>query len=627
MKKYRPTHHVLGSSSNGEWRFGLAISRRRFLKAGVGLATLAALPIPVLARGRRELKPIEVRSYDPVTGELTTTLEVQLAENRLGPGSSTTVFTRTYEGTIPGPILRVRRGGTLGIRLINNLVGIERPLQDNNVNLPHGFNTTNLHTHGFNVSPRCEFDEDGNITKCSDNVLVEIPPRELLEDAPTFLDYEYIIPEDHADGTFWYHPHKHGSVAFQMMGGMGGAIIVEGPTDDFLERLGIKEQIFALQQLRVKEDGEVQVESFQDFVAPPLYTLNGQLKPIIRMRPGEVQRWRFIHAGMSEHIPLELRRLRKKKPQMLYQLACDGITLPQLEKVDRIFMASGNRVDTLVKIDKPGVYFLTKPEFDQGFVEGPIPEELIAKVIVSDRRTDMDDRDDGDDGDDGDEPDDGDRDLNSLTEENSLKDLGLTPLAIITDDELDDTRPAPGAPHRTLIFTLDPTSFIDPFPKFLIGGRYEFDDEGKVVLQEGGDPFLCLDPANAVSCQFDPDRVDQKIKKGAVEEWTILNFSPIDHPFHIHQVPFLVTEINDPRPNGAGRTVPNKWQDVQNIPGGTIDPETFQIIEPGSITFRIRFDGGNPDKGGIAGQFVLHCHILDHEDLGMMQLVEVIEDN
>jgi FtsP/CotA-like multicopper oxidase with cupredoxin domain len=129
---------------------------------------------------------------------------------------------------------------------------------------------------------------------------------------------------------------------------------------------------------------------------------------------------------------------------------------------------------------------------------------------------------------------------------------------------------------------------------------------------------------------FDPDRVDQVIRHGAVEEWTVLNFTPLDHPFHLHQVPVFVTEVVDPRdptPSGNAVTKPNKWQDVQLVPGGKLlNPQTFEII-PGSMTFRVRFDGDiatslNEDEP--VGDFVLHCHMLDHEDLGMMQRVRVL---
>ena len=78
-------------------------------------------------------------------------------------------------------------------------------------NNPHCFNGTNLHSHGLWISPT------GN----GDNVLLSINPG-------VSFQYEYNIPPDHPAGTFWYHPHRHGSTALQVSSGMAGALIVRG---------------------------------------------------------------------------------------------------------------------------------------------------------------------------------------------------------------------------------------------------------------------------------------------------------------------------------------------------------------------------------------------------------------
>src|SRR5919109_3962950 len=135
-------------------------------------------PALVMSDGRR-LRVIEERRSK--NGLLDTSLEMQLAQNKLA--RDLRVYTRTHEETIPGPILRIKRGDTLRIKL---LVDPNLPSEDSDlapghgehvedVNIPHGFNITNLHTHGLNVSPRFEVDEKGAIVKSSDNVLLEIP--------------------------------------------------------------------------------------------------------------------------------------------------------------------------------------------------------------------------------------------------------------------------------------------------------------------------------------------------------------------------------------------------------------------------------------------------------------------
>src|SRR5262249_51337304 len=102
---------------------------------------------------------------------------------------------------------------------------------------------------------------------------------------------------------------------------------------------------------------------------------------------------------------------------------------------------------------------------------------------------------------------------------------------------------------------------------------------------------------------FEPDRVDQRIRLGAIEEWTIVNEdSDDDHLFHIHVNDMLLTKIN-----GEPLSEPI-WMDTAIVP------------RKGSITFRSRFFD-------FTGKFVLHCHMMNHEDLGMMQVVEVYTDN
>ena len=95
-------------------------------------------------------------------------------------------------------------------------------------------------------------------------------------------------------------------------------------------------------------------------------------------------------------------------------------------------------------------------------------------------------------------------------------------------------------------------------------------------------------------------------KVGQVEDWTIENRTSEEHAFHMHQIHFLVTAIN-----GVPLTTPT-MQDTFPVPywsGSGPFP---------SIT--VRMDFRDP---GIAGTFVFHCHILDHEDAGMMEKIQV----
>jgi FtsP/CotA-like multicopper oxidase with cupredoxin domain len=121
--------------------------------------------------------------------------------------------------------------------------------------------------------------------------------------------------------------------------------------------------------------------------------------------------------------------------------------------------------------------------------------------------------------------------------------------------------------------------------------------------------------------QFQEGQIDQIMLLGNAEEWTIVNTSLIGvtHPFHIHINPFQLTEIYDPHTMKAPQKLPTPWiwWDTIAIPAGVKNADG--TITPGHLKIRSRFVD-------FPGKYVLHCHILGHEDRGMMQLVEVVDN-
>jgi FtsP/CotA-like multicopper oxidase with cupredoxin domain len=98
---------------------------------------------------------------------------------------------------------------------------------------------------------------------------------------------------------------------------------------------------------------------------------------------------------------------------------------------------------------------------------------------------------------------------------------------------------------------------------------------------------------------FDHHRTDVTVKLNTLEEWEILNTTDDDYPFHIHVNDLAVTKVN------AQPVANPHFQDTATVPAH------------GSITIRQRFED-------FTGEFVMHCHILGHEDLGMMATVKVV---
>ncbi|WP_257459674.1 multicopper oxidase family protein [Archangium lipolyticum] len=502
---------------------------------GLLLLTAGVLAGPVASAAPKKPRPWP---WPQPTRDISQQLEVKYATNRICRVMEQgickewdIVKLRSYNGGLVGPTIEVRPGDTLHVLLENHLPPELQP-PPSDPNIPHGFNTTNLHTHGLHVSPV------GN----SDNVLLAISPHQKFE-------FEIKIPADHPAGTFWYHPHKHGSVALQVSSGLAGALIVRGDIDEVPEIKAAQEKIFLFQQIPYAlindpyEPGKQanMVESAQVFIPgrweqSGLRTLiNGEFLPTFKMRAGEVQRWRFIHGGTMES--LHLRLVRENEPQTVmnqYQIAHDGITTGRLDEVQETEMFPGYRVDVMVRAGLgPETWLLvdeaSPPERSlNGVAE---TRKVLARIVVEGRSVVP----------------------MPLPEEKALE--KLVPFEPIKNEELTG--------EQRVAFSFDLS--VNP-PKFLINGK-----------------------------PFDPNAPPRRLELGAAERW-IVSSSPIQgHPFHIHVNPFQVVL-------GNGKDI---WKDTLFV-----GPEqTFEL--------RTRYER-------YIGRFVMHCHILDHEDLGMMELQEVV---
>ncbi|MBM3290905.1 MAG: multicopper oxidase family protein, partial [Candidatus Hydrogenedentes bacterium] len=413
----------------------MIISRRQFFRRGAGAVSLGAGL--VLFQGCPSAGPLRtVRTRRSVDGLLDTALDVRYAWTRIG---GALLRSRTYEGCIPGPTLEVRPGDTLRLRIANRLPG--GAAMAKGVAMPHDFDTTNFHTHGLHVSPK----------GIADNPYRAFAPG-------TVHNVEIEVPGDHPAGTFFYHPHHHGSVTVQMMGGMAGALIVRGDIDDVPEIADAREHILVLQEVRIDENGETPLldehafhgGTHATFPGSALYrTVNGQLNPTIDMRPGEVQRWRFVQAGIDHFTPLAL------DGHALHPIAMDGISFRKPEEVDSVLLAPGNRADVLVKAGTAGTYYLRKLGHNQG--HGVIEEEILATVVVRGAAMDM------------------------------PLPTGLpTPssLEFIADDDIETT--------RAVSFSVGPPPPGQMVPVFAMNGNV-----------------------------FDPARIDEEVPLGAVEEWIL----------------------------------------------------------------------------------------------------------
>lgn len=488
--------------------------------------------------------PQVLRSRD---GRLAVTLQAR--RDRVDIGDGHVLDTVTYDGTIPGFTWEVDPGDVLRVDLVNDLP----PLPDDTVVdlvRPHEWTHTNLHTHGFHVSP----------SGTSDNIFQTVRPG-------ARWGYEFQIPEDHPGGLFWYHPHRHGGVAQQVRGGMAGAIVVRGSLDRVPEVAAARERIMVLQALEVSDD-----DVLLDPIPHPTktqaffprdqihYTLNGRLLPEIRMYPGEVQRWRLLNAAEGKFMSLTL------QGHALHQLAWDGLNLAAPEPTDTVMLSAANRVDVLVKaVREPGVYDLV---LTPGSSQHPnIPG------MPTQRNPD-----------DGTDPD----PSGQGTFNPSEGELATRTIARLV---VEGTGPDMALPAELPAF--------DP-PILPIANRRELTYS---VERDDDQEFISF---GVNGTAFDPSAPAYQVRLGTAEEWTLVNavddkLADHAHVFHIHVNPFKVTKIN-----GVPLETP-LWRDTFVLTGRDGD----------SITFEMNFVD-------FAGRFVQHCHVLTHEDLGMMETIEVV---
>ena len=402
----------------------------------------------------------------------------------------------------------------------------------------------------------------------ADNIFLEIPPGDRQR-------YEIQIPEDHPAGLFWYHPHKHGGVCQQVRGGMAGIIVIRGDLDRVPEIRAAREQIMVLQSIELGADYQL-LDPIPDPTKEQaffprktvLYTVNGTLRPKVTMHPGEVQRWRLLNAAEGKFMSLTL------QGHDLHQVAWDGLTLPEPEATDVVLLSGGNRVELLVKAGKPGTYDLV---LTPGSSQRPNIPGMPASI--------------------------------SESESELFCRLNGATMSAMPADGLQDEPPE--LQPRTIL-TLEvrgsgpkmrlPRSLPawDP-PMLPIAGRRLF---AFTVSRDPMNEFLSF---GIDGRQFELANPAYRAKLNTAEEWTLVNecdskLMDHAHVYHIHVNPFKITAIN-----GRKLSTP-LWRD------------TFVLTKRSgdSLTFVSNFFD-------FTGKFVEHCHVLSHEDLGMMGSVEVVK--
>jgi FtsP/CotA-like multicopper oxidase with cupredoxin domain len=433
--------------------------------------------------------------------------------------------------------------------------------------------STNLHFHGLTIPPVCHQD---------DVIRTSIQPG----DAP--FQYRFRIPPNEPPGLYWYHPHIHGFSKVQVLGGASGALIVEGIERATNEVAGLPERVLVIRdrdllnpnappsksepvlpKMLIDRDGDA-ANNGTGF-GKPAKDLSINFVPVpypdyppavIEMKPEERQLWRVLNASAITYLNLELRFNRI--PQPLGLVALDGVPLNQNGK-------AGDSVSWQTHLGVPPgarVEFIVKgPALGvTGFFvtrsvdTGPGGENDPNRAIATVVASER------------------------AHEPRSKLAASPQPLLPLSVPWLGDETPVR---TRKLYFSEKPLKPDDP------NSPMEF--------------YITVDGQKPVVFDMKSGLPNIVAEQGTVEDWIIENRSNELHAFHIHQLHFMLLDY-------VGRHVNEPFlRDTVNVPY-----YNGRALEYPSVKLRMDFRDPN-----TVGTFLYHCHLLEHEDGGMMGLIRV----
>ncbi len=275
-----------------------------------------------------EIAPPTAVDLNPAPHVLEVNLEARLAELEVVSGTKTTLW--TYNGGLPGPLLRAQVGDRLIVHFKNSLP-----------------EPTSVHWHGLRIPNAM----DG----VPDEPFPPVPP------GGTF-DYDFVLPDA---GTYWYHPHY--ASAEQLGNGLFGPIIVDAPDEP--KGLG-DEAVMVLSDLGVDANGALQpADGGGDFGTlfgreGSLVMINGKLLPTLHVRPGARQRWRLINAAKARYFELRM------AGTTFTRIGGDGGFIESPQTLDTLLLTPAQRADVLLEPSAPAgesALSLRWVAYDRGF--------------------------------------------------------------------------------------------------------------------------------------------------------------------------------------------------------------------------------------------------------------------
>ncbi len=559
---------------------------------------------------------------------------------------------RGFNGTIPGPMLISEPGDTLKIKLENNLENPEQPI--------------NLHTHGLHVSPLGH----------GDNVLISVNPGQNR-------DISIKIPENESIGINWYHPHLHGLSTQQIASGLAGQLWVAPPHNlpDINQWNPKHEQIhflalntFGIQQtsrqgkphdplnqnpsllipagtplkvLGTTENGEKIYETSDavnfghnskpvgydtqnpigdsqgtlpiygggNFSAEPIenviHTVNGQYNPTLALKTGEWNAFAFTNISVNTFHIIQLVKQEGEKliPQKVRLVGIDGNSSAlannkDVEVTELPLLNPASRVEIQKWFEQPGIYYLLSNGTEELLDDNTSPLIKGQKGFNNDFSLW------------------GPQVLATIEVIGNVLPSGVPPKKYASLTEQTNQNDAPAAIAENSRFNRKRTfTWVGNFGWAVAAGNPTTFEGAWRINKE----YFAL--------SFENNMIPLTMPMlGTTELWTVNNTSgksdptlPVDvpfmewHPFHIHQNDFTVINVNGiPVKHLPRDTFPLVPTHTPNSPNPENPYGTPQPNGDVSVTqMLMKFDD-------YPGTFVNHCHILEHQDAGMMIPVRTI---
>ena len=467
---------------------------------------------------------------------------------------------------VQSPTMRVKPGDQLVLTLKNELPSVSASA------------ATQVHAHA-SAANACG---NGPLTASSTNLHfhgLTVPPvchqdeviHTLIQPDDSAFEYRIQIPSDEPPGLYWYHPHPHGFSKAQVVGGASGALIVEGIENVNPAVAGLPERVIVLRDQIIGGLVENYAPGSGDEAFIPTLDISMNYVPVMyplykpafmNVPPEQREFWRVLNASADTFFNLQLLYWPNPDTQVAQPMQVVAIDgVP----VGRDF-ASVQRTSILLPPGARAEFLMTTP-----------PEGMYAQF---------------------------------LTQRYNNGPFGdvATYRVLATIKSSKDAPPAPGTIPNSAAAAVQPFSGLAAVSPAAHRKLYVSE-----MFQDPADPnspasyFITVDGATPKIFDMNFTMPDITVTQGTVEDWIIENRAQESHAFHIHQLHFQVLERDGQPVNESA------LRDTIDLP--------YWDGKSAYPSVKLRMDFRDPN---IVGTFLYHCHILEHEDGGMMGSIQVV---